>query len=81
MYLFSDLAGVWANNCWTFAFISDSIEMAPYQQANRGIPREVASKGMEKVESKITYHVIKNKMWAFMQWLLPKLCVVTEELF
>ena len=44
MYLFSDLAGVWANNCCTFAFISDSIEMAPYQQANRGIPREVASK-------------------------------------
>ena len=79
MYLFSDLAGVWANNYWTFGFISDSVAIVPYQQ---GFPERWRSNGMEKVESKITcYHVIKNKTCAYMRWLLPKLYVVIAELF
>ena len=32
VYLFSDLAGVWANSYWTFAFISDIVAIVPYQQ-------------------------------------------------
>ena len=83
MYLFSELAGVWANNYWTFAFISDSVEMAPYQRTNREeFPERWQANGMEKVESKITCsHVIKNKTCAYMCWLLPRLYVVLAELF
>ena len=77
--LFSDLAGVWANSYWTFAFIYDSVEMGPYQQ---GFTDRWRVNEMEKVESRIgCYHVIKNKTCAYIHWLLPKLYVVIAELF